>query len=278
MVLLYLGLIVAYGAIGLVPSLVKSGTLILIFDGILGTSTLLHYYYDGFIWKVREKETQVSLGLNAATPPARVRDMFGGRFAHLLKWSPLVVAIALLFATDLFAPSLSPSRKEELDQQYGQKLIGNAPLPYKDQERAWLNTQSERATIIAASVPGDRAAQLRAGILLANLGRHEEAVALLDDLTRRLPEFSDAHATLGAVYLFLGRFDQASACFRTVLPLLTSDTERAQTNLRLGIIDLFRDDRSAAEAHFAEAVSINPDLAAEINALRENVAAPQPAN
>src|SRR5262249_52746740 len=104
MVLLYLGLIVAYGAVGLIPALVENGTVAAFFTGILGTSTILHYYYDGFIWKVREKSTQAGLGLNDGAAPLPARQLTVGSVAHLLKWSPLVVVVGWLFAIDLVEP------------------------------------------------------------------------------------------------------------------------------------------------------------------------------
>ena len=64
---LYVGLVFAYGIYGFVHNRtsqddVLQRTLL----GLVWASTILHYYYDGFIWKVREKSTRVGLGLNAA--------------------------------------------------------------------------------------------------------------------------------------------------------------------------------------------------------------------
>ena len=38
-----------------------------ILTGVVTASTLLHFYYDGFIWKVRERSTRQSLGLAGGT-------------------------------------------------------------------------------------------------------------------------------------------------------------------------------------------------------------------
>ncbi len=65
-ILLYLGLITAYGAVGLVAPLVADGTVSRFFYGVIFTSTILHYYYDGFIWKVRDRINQANLGLDQA--------------------------------------------------------------------------------------------------------------------------------------------------------------------------------------------------------------------
>src|SRR5437764_5161284 len=52
---LYVGLIFAYGSIGYFKSQFELETAKRILTGIVTASTLLHFYYDGFIWKVREK-------------------------------------------------------------------------------------------------------------------------------------------------------------------------------------------------------------------------------
>jgi hypothetical protein len=87
-VLVYLGAVVAYGAIALPHLEGGAGDLL---TGIVAASQLLHFYYDGFIWKVREPATGAALGVAAAaTPPPPVR-----RFHHL-GWGLLAAAGALL--------------------------------------------------------------------------------------------------------------------------------------------------------------------------------------
>lgn len=270
MVLLYLGLIAAYGAIGLIPALVEDGTVALFFSGILGTSTLLHYYYDGFIWKVREKATQAGLGLNESASAPVGRPMAG--FAHLLKWSPLIALAAWLFATDLLeGSSLTQVRKDEIEKRYVQSLIGNTKLPAAVEDRSWLYTLFERVQSIAAAVPHDRSAQLRAAIMLANFGRNDEAIDLLEKLLQEHRTFSDGYTTLGGIHLYRGDFEKASACFLDALSRATTESERSAANLKLGEMHLYRHDRASAEARFEAALRDNPRLQASIDALRKGL-------
>src|SRR6266436_5837101 len=60
---LYVGLVFAYGSIGYLNSHIGMETLTRLLTGRVAASGLLHFYYDGFIWKVREKSTRQSLGL-----------------------------------------------------------------------------------------------------------------------------------------------------------------------------------------------------------------------
>ena len=58
----YIGLVLAYGGLSLSKSYVGIDAVKNILTGVVTASALLHFYYDGFIWKVREKSTRQSLG------------------------------------------------------------------------------------------------------------------------------------------------------------------------------------------------------------------------
>src|SRR5437660_11646627 len=60
----YVGLIFAYGALGYFKSSIGTESVKTILAGVVTASALLHFYYDGFIWKVREKSTRQSLGIS----------------------------------------------------------------------------------------------------------------------------------------------------------------------------------------------------------------------
>src|SRR5216110_3670746 len=64
---LYIGLIFAYGALGYYKSSISIDVVKRILTGVVTASALLHFYYDGFIWKVREKSTRQSLGIGGGT-------------------------------------------------------------------------------------------------------------------------------------------------------------------------------------------------------------------
>ena len=52
----YVGLVLAYGSIGLTTSGVTAEWIRHGLIGVVTASALLHFYYDGFIWKVRETQ------------------------------------------------------------------------------------------------------------------------------------------------------------------------------------------------------------------------------
>ena len=273
MVLLYLGLITAYGAIGLVGSLVADGTISRLFFGILFTSTILHYYYDGFIWKVRESTNQAGLGLKQNGSSSPVRLAMGGGFPHLLKWSPAILGFAFLFSSDWLAPPLTKARTDELKQRYVQSLMGKTELPPTDAEKSWLLSQFLQAQDVAAAVPEDRISRLREAILLANFGRNDEALEKLDLIVDEHPDYADAHVIRGDIHLYRGNLDKAAKSFQSALSVARTPHERSQANLRLGEVDLRRNDHASAAAKFKAAVKDDPELATQIDAARQTTSA-----
>lgn len=276
MVLLYLGLITAYGAIAFVGPLVLDGTVNRIFYGVLFTSTILHYYYDGFIWKVREASNQAGLGLNANGTPSRVRQIMVGNSAHLLKWAPLILGFGLLFATDLMDPPLTTARKEDLSRVYTRSVMGTSRLPRGELERSWLYSQFELTQAVAAAVPDDRHLQLRAAILLANFGRNDEAVDKLRKILERHPDYSSAHLILGEIHAYRGNPQQAQASYDSALSHAHTPQDRANANLKLGQIALDRHETAAAEAKFAEALRDDPRLKQSVDQVRQSAAPAKP--
>jgi hypothetical protein len=99
LIVLYTAMVFAYGALSLLPKL-PSVNLNALFTAVLAASTLLHFYYDSFIWKVKEKPTRTLLGMDGGKEilPA-VRGNLYTRAPQALRWAALVVAAAGLGVT-----------------------------------------------------------------------------------------------------------------------------------------------------------------------------------
>lgn len=273
MVLLYVGLIAAYGALGIIPTLVNNGSVILFMNSLIATSTLLHYYYDGFIWKVREKSTQSSLGLDQGAAEAEGRVHYPWDVAHLLKWSPLILFVGWLFLSDFTGPTLAQHRKNELSQIYVESLMGNAVLPSEEEEVVWVYSQFEQAQATAAAVPNDPDAQVRAAVMLANFGRNDEAVAILEKVNREHPKYFNSHVSLAEICLYRGQFDQAAPLFEMALKLVVEPDERAVVNLKLGEVYLRLNRLEDAREQFEAAMALNPKLKGAVERLQKEVSA-----
>jgi hypothetical protein len=93
----YVAAVLSYGALGLYQ---PSGAMGDVWNGLLGASQLLHFYYDGFIWKVRDPATASPLGVATAAEapdqraPQRPSKPSGAR--HALLWTAIAASTLLL--------------------------------------------------------------------------------------------------------------------------------------------------------------------------------------
>jgi Tfp pilus assembly protein PilF len=87
---LYIGLVFAYGSLGYFKE-TEIETIKRFLTGVVAASGLLHFYYDGFIWKVRESSTRQSLGLSGGTTEIAPRGIFQGWLLHGAKWATAFV-------------------------------------------------------------------------------------------------------------------------------------------------------------------------------------------
>lgn len=260
MLILYLGLVFAYGALGLVQEFSDEGTVKTVFTGILWTSTILHFYYDGFIWKVREKSTRSSLGLNEAANSSRTPTMRSNEWIHLLKWSPLFALIGMLLISDLLGSTMSQSRRRQLDQKYALQLSGSTELPQNVDERSWLYTHFQQVQNIAAASPNDSKAQLRSAVMLANFGRNDEAVTVLQKLIDDHPTFAESYIALGDIEHYRGNIEQAVSKYEMGLSLATTSLVRGNANFKLGEVYLHKKQFELANDRFQQAMKEDPKL------------------
>ena len=216
-----MGLVVAYGSLNLVSTVMSTGLLNRILTGLLAASALLHYYYDGFIWKVRERTTRQSLGLSGGTPD-KAMALRPGWLMHGAKWSVFVLpVVALGFA----------------------EVQGRAP-------------ELDRARAIAQAAPTSAEAQEHFGVLLASVGRSDEAVARLREAVRLNPDNAEAHSNLGVALGHIGQLAEAVMHYREAIRIEPGDA-LTQTNLgnALSTMGQFPE----AIRHFEAALRVSPN-------------------
>jgi hypothetical protein len=235
---LYVGLVFAYGLIGLASLPLQNSSLKETLTGLVWASTILHFYYDGFIWKVRESTTRAGLGLNTEAAPPRLSGMTWGEFGHLLKWSPLVALLSWLTSAELSGSALTEESTEK---------------------RLWPQaTQLERAQNIAAAVPGDLRAQRQAAITLSQHDRSVDAIRLLNAVLEKHPEYAEGYRILGEIYHLRGDLTEAGGCYRVALRVTKRRDEETLLHHRLGEVHLLQQDVAGAEREFQEALRLDP--------------------
>jgi Tfp pilus assembly protein PilF len=164
--------------------------------GLLTASALLHFYYDGFIWKVREPAVGESLGVRTRAASAVRRDARPSAWAHGLKWAALAVPVAWLGVA---------------------------------QDRGAID-RFERDRLIAETVPHSAQARNNFGGSLLLAGRTDEAIPQLETALRLEPAHAEAHSNLGVAFARRERVDEAIAHYREAIRLDPRQTQ-AYSNL-----------------------------------------------
>src|SRR5205809_6280074 len=84
---LYVGLVLAYGSVSHINAHIGMDTMKRILTGVVTASTLAHFYYVGFIRKVRERSTRQSLGVAGGTADVKLGGMLPGWVWHGSQWT-----------------------------------------------------------------------------------------------------------------------------------------------------------------------------------------------
>src|SRR5213075_1861544 len=189
---LYFGLVSAYGWIGYLNSTIGLETLTRVLTGLVAASGLLHFYYDGFIWKVCEKSTRQSLGLAGGTADVNLGGFLPGWALHASKW-------AVAFVLPLAAMS------------FGKVYLAAPP--------------ADRTGHVAADLPASARAHYNYGAVLQQLGRFDEAEQEYQTALRIDPSYMKAHVNMASLLMSKSKLDEAKRYYDRAIQLDPSSGE-----------------------------------------------------
>jgi hypothetical protein len=89
-----IALVFSFGGLRLVEGMLPVGVTREVLTAALVMAGLLHYYYDGFIWKVSDPSTRTSLGIR--NTPQRSRRINVPGWLHALKWTVALIPVLWL--------------------------------------------------------------------------------------------------------------------------------------------------------------------------------------
>jgi len=296
---LYVGLIFAYGALGYFKSSIGVESVKSVLAGVVTASALLHFYYDGFIWKVREKSTRQSLGISGGTADVSAKGFFPGWALHGAKWVGVFViplgalwlgqthtARSELDRVAMIAADLPTSSRAHLNHATALQDAGRvdeAAEAFSNSLR--LNPDSAKAhmglaTILTGKGELDDAhkhyetalkmdpnnAEYHSGYayLLDQLGHNDQAAAECEAAVRLAPKSAQAHHSYGAFLEKHGKLDEATAQYRQAV---RADPGLVDAQIDLGTALLEKGDLTEAKAHLQTATKLDPKLAQPHNYL-----------
>jgi tetratricopeptide (TPR) repeat protein len=296
---LYVGLVFAYGSLSYFNAHLGIDVVKRILTGVVTASTLLHFYYDGFIWKVRERSTRQSLGLSGGTADVSLSGILPSWAWHGLKWATVFVLplSALWFwQTHVNVPELQrrawlvedvpagakqhfdyglalqkEGQWEQAEEQY-RVALGSKPANAK----AHMNL----ATVLMAQAKYDAAVphmeealrlqansgefHLSYASLLQRLGRGDEAGPHYEAAARLMPDSPDAHYDYAAFLTSTGKENDALSELRRVVQI---KADHAGAQLELANALFAKGDLEEAKIHYTAALRADPKLAVAYNGL-----------
>jgi len=296
---LYIGLIFAYGALGYYKSSIGIDVVKRILTGVVTASALLHFYYDGFIWKVREKSTRESLGLAGGTTDVSLGGFLPGWAVHCAKWvAVFVIPLGMLWFAEMHSArgkldrlasivaDLPTSARAHVNYATELQDAGRTDQAAKEfSEAIRLSPASAKAhvnlgSLLTANGQLDEAqkhfqqalriepnnAEYRSGYayLLDQLGRKDEAAVECETAIRLAPSSPQAHYSYGAFLEKHGKPDEAVAQYRQTLQF---DPNHLDGHIDLGNLLFESGEIAEAREHFQKASVLNPKLAQPHNYL-----------
>ena len=193
---------------------------------VLLTSTTLHFYFDGFIWKVSERKTQASLGIEAGGYASRGEVNW---LLHASKWGVLAAGLAGLAFWELrFAPK-SPAAQQDMF----------AALAEWTPELPEVHARNSRMALAR--------------------GDYETAVAEAQKGVALRPASESAWVDMGTAHLQCGQFDEAAVAFERAAQLAPN---RWQNHRDLGLARAGQKRWRDADEAFATAAQLAPESAA----------------
>ncbi len=205
------------------------------------TSSFLHFYYDGFIWKVSERKTRDMLAEDASNLPAV--DRLVPSMVHVGKWAVLLAAAVILIAAE---------RRHSSDAA-GRSMADRRMLP----ALATLTPEVPDAQKIAQQLmAADAQDRYRTGLEHLKQGNAAAAVAPLREAVKLDPEHFQAYLQLGDALLALRKHQAAEKAFRRAMELRPRVPDAriglAEAQIKSGRLD-------AAEATLRAGLAAQPD-------------------
>ena len=241
LVLAYAGVCLAFGMLYHASLLFEDQTLIRVAASVVTGIALLHYYLDGFIWKIRETETSTALGVRPQSETGEAglqRRVTLAPFAafpvwvrHAGLWLLFVIPAALFFVI------------ESKGNVQGRMEV------YQNVVRAF---------------PDSANARYQLGRELQEMGRLREASVELDRALELAPDLLPAHIFLGVLLADQRDLTGARPHFEKALKL---DPRNAEVLNDLGIVLDEQGDLRNAKTHLELALAIDPQYALAQNNL-----------
>lgn len=220
--LLYAALVVAYGFIGVgldyvdvqVPNILRIGAnTVRFWTGLFIVTTFLHFYFDGFIWQVREKDFRRGLKIGnggAAGIRNSPRLTLTECFRVNWKWAFFVIPVAALGYFEYQGTKIpAVEQARNVAQLIPDRWQADAVAAYEEEASGDEPGAIEHFQESVALNPSFSKGEAMLGDIYSRRGKSELALEYYNEAVQAYPENYDAQVHLGAMLMSEGRYTDA---------------------------------------------------------------------
>jgi Flp pilus assembly protein TadD len=209
---LYIGLVFAYGSLAYFNTRLEIETVKRVLTGVVAASGLLHFYYDGFIWKVRDRSTRENLGLAGGNVSVPSREFLPSWALHGLKWvGVFVIPLGALW----IGQALSNTPEVQQTAWIASDLPNSARAHWKYgfalHKADRLDEAAEQYRVALRLNPKQKEPHFGLGQILAAQSQLAGARSEFEEALHSDPRNGDYHSEYGSVLERLGQKDQAGS-------------------------------------------------------------------
>jgi len=209
---LYVGLVFAYGSLAYFTSHLEIETVKRMLTGVVAASGLLHFYYDGFIWKVRDRSTRENLGLAGGNVSAPPREFLPSWALHGLKWvGVFVIPLGALWVGQTWSHTPEVQQTAWIASDLPNSARAHWKYGFALHTAARLDEAAEQYGVALRLNPKEKEVHYHLGQLLFKQSRLNEARSEMEEALRSQPRNGEYHSQYGCVLERLGLKEQAGA-------------------------------------------------------------------
>src|SRR5437588_9742314 len=211
---LYIGLVFAYGSLAYFNSRLEVETIKRVLTGVVAASGLLHFYYDGFIWKVRDRSTREHLGLAGGNVSAASREFLPTWLLHGLKWvAVFVIPVGALWIGQTRSKMPEVERAAWMASDLSNSARAHWKYGFALHKADRLDEAGEQYRIALRLNPNEKEVHYHLGQILVAQSQLSEGRSELEQALRSEPRNGEFHSEYGYVLQLLGQKDEATAEF-----------------------------------------------------------------
>jgi Flp pilus assembly protein TadD len=273
MALSYVALCLAFGTLAHAWHLFEDSTLMRLAAAVVPGTAMLHYYLDGFIWRMREPETRAALGVDVSSlakyKKTQVRPFrIPGPVRHALLWLLLLVPGVFLLVMESNGNEIRPPLYvyQDLAETFPDSPHSHFELGRVLQDMGRLREAKEHFDRSLALAPNDYRTLTRLGALLTDQGDLKGARGMFERALAIDSTNAEVQNNLGIVLDELGELPEARLHLESALKF---EPQYALAHGNLGIVLGRIGDLDGAVNHLEMSLKIDPLQPAMQNSLGE---------